>query len=185
MNMFLFMLGLIVTLAGFIISFVLPSDVPNPLRWLLRLGAPIVGLCLITISTAIYVEDNQAGVVVIKFGSDLPTGQIIATNGEKGPQAAVLPPGWHFGYLPFWYELSAVDNITNGLGSGAEVDASAADRARGAVLALRAVGRGKAAEPMSLHYAREALALADPGHVDVPHTFKDLHVDGLTKLIRA
>jgi uncharacterized membrane protein YqiK len=70
-----------------------------------------VGLIMVVVSTAIYVEDDQGGVVVKKFGSDLPAGQIIATKGEKGPQAYVLPPGWHFFYWPWLYDLTAVDNI--------------------------------------------------------------------------
>ena len=121
--MFLFILGMIIILAGLVISFVLPDEVPMPVRWLLRMLAPVIGAVLIIISTAIYVEDDQAGVVVVKFGQDLPTGQIIATNGEKGPQAAVLPPGWHFGYWPWQYELTAVDNITIPQGAVGVVEA--------------------------------------------------------------
>jgi uncharacterized membrane protein YqiK len=71
----------------------------------------ILALVLITFSTAIYVNDNQGGVVIRKFGADLKAGKIIATQGEKGPQAYVLPPGWHFGYWPWLYELEPVDNL--------------------------------------------------------------------------
>ncbi len=35
----------------------------------------------------------------IYLGSDLPPGQIIATDGEKGPQAEILGPGFHFMFL--------------------------------------------------------------------------------------
>ena len=121
--MFIFILGLILALAGISISFALPNQVPNAVRWLLRIVAPALGLILIVISTAIYVEDDQAGVVVVKFGTDLPTGQIIATNGEKGPQASVLPPGWHFGYWPWQYELKTVNNITIPSGAVGVVEA--------------------------------------------------------------
>lgn len=71
----------------------------------------LVGLGMIIWSTAIYVEDNQGGVVVRKFGPDLPSNRIIATEGEKGPQAKVLPPGWHFFYWPFLYDLVPVGNV--------------------------------------------------------------------------
>lgn len=121
--MFIFILGLILALAGIGISFALPNHVPSAVRWLLRILAPTIGLILIVISTAIYVEDDQAGVVVVKFGADLPTGQIIATKGEKGPQASVLPPGWHFGYWPWQYELKTVDNITIPQGAVGVVEA--------------------------------------------------------------
>jgi regulator of protease activity HflC (stomatin/prohibitin superfamily) len=70
----------------------------------------IVGLGVVVWSTAIYVEDDQGGVVVRKFGPDLPANRIIAIEGEKGPQAKVLPPGWHFFYWPFLYDLEQVDN---------------------------------------------------------------------------
>lgn len=70
----------------------------------------LVGFVLVVISTAIYVEDNQGGVVVVKFGQDLEPNRIIATDGQKGPQAEVLPPGWHFGYWPWIYSLESVKN---------------------------------------------------------------------------
>lgn len=73
--------------------------------------ALIIGFALLVVSTAIYVDDNQGGVVVVKFGNDLGSSCIIATNGEKGPQATVLPPGWHFGYFPWIYELKTSDNV--------------------------------------------------------------------------
>lgn len=62
-------------------------------------------------TSAIYVHDDQSGVVIVKLGKDLPPGQIIATHGEKGPQAEVLPPGWHFFYWPWRYSLKSVSNI--------------------------------------------------------------------------
>ena len=71
----------------------------------------LFGIVLMILSTAIYVEDNQGGVVSLKFGPDLPEGAIVATDGEKGPQAKVLPPGWHFGYLPIFYNLEPFDIV--------------------------------------------------------------------------
>lgn len=111
--MTLFILGLVVAIAGILISFALAanSNIPKFVVLALRIVAPVIGIVMVFISTAIYVEDNKAGVVTVKFGTDLPTGQIIATNGEKGPQAKVLPPGWHFGYWPWQYDLEDVDNI--------------------------------------------------------------------------
>ena len=73
--------------------------------------ACLFGVVLMVMSTAIYVESNQGGVVNLKFGQDLPEGGIVATKGEKGPQAKVLPPGWHFGYLPIFYDLESFHTI--------------------------------------------------------------------------
>jgi uncharacterized membrane protein YqiK len=72
----------------------------------------LAGLALMLFSSAIYVKDNQGGLVIKRFGKDLPPGRIIAVNGEKGPQARVLPPGWHFFYWPWQYQLEPIDNIT-------------------------------------------------------------------------
>jgi regulator of protease activity HflC (stomatin/prohibitin superfamily) len=111
--MFTFVLGILIIVAGLIASMIMASNTKIPKIAVngVRVIAPLIGLIMIFISTAIYVEDNQAGVVTVKFGTDLPTGQIVATNGEKGPQAKVLPPGWHFGYWPWQYNLEEVPNI--------------------------------------------------------------------------
>lgn len=79
--------------------------------WGTAVAGALFGLALIVASTAIYIDDHQGGVVVVKFGSDLPPGRILATNGEKGPQAKVLPPGYQFGYWPWQYQLEAHDNV--------------------------------------------------------------------------
>ena len=45
------------------------------------------------------------GVVTKNIGfKSLPPGKIVATEGEKGPQARILPPGWHPWYWPFIYD---------------------------------------------------------------------------------
>ena len=41
-------------------------------------------------------EDEAAHLVKIYFGGNLQEGAILATKGEKGPQADILPPGFHF-----------------------------------------------------------------------------------------
>lgn len=111
--MFTFILGLILILAGVLVSFILPKEVPAIVKnGVARVIVPVIGVTLIFISTAIFVDEDKSGVVVVKFGQDLPVGKIIALNGEKGPQARVLPPGWHFGYWPWNYELRAVPTIT-------------------------------------------------------------------------
>ena len=109
LGLFLFLAGPLAAIAGNL--FHQATGLPPLLGRVGGVVALIVGCMLMIMSTAIYVEDNQGGVVVVKFGADLPSGSIVATDGEKGPQATVLPPGWHFGYLPLIYELEAVDNV--------------------------------------------------------------------------
>ena len=111
--MFIFILGLVLLVGGLGLSFLLPKEINSIIRvGVVRIVVPIIGITLIFISTAIFVDEDKSGVVVVKFGTDLPVGKIIATNGEKGPQARILPPGWHFGYWPWNYELREVPTIT-------------------------------------------------------------------------
>jgi len=72
------------------------------------------GLFLLILSTIAVVGDDQGGLVRVNFGKNLPAsgaGSIVATKGEKGPQAKVLPQGVHFWYWPFLYSVSSVDII--------------------------------------------------------------------------
>jgi len=72
-------------------------------------AAAIVLFAGFTLASFRLVREGQVGIVTKNIGwTSLPPGKIIATNGEKGPQAAVLPPGWHPGYWPFIYD---VDNV--------------------------------------------------------------------------
>ena len=79
-----------------------------------KIGGPaavLLGVLLLFISTGINVEETKSGLITKKFGTNLQGGALVATNGEKGPQAALLPDGWHFGFWPWQYELTVVDNI--------------------------------------------------------------------------
>ncbi len=51
---------------------------------------------LITRSFVIVGADDVGHLKKIYFGKDLRPGAIIAAEGEKGPQAEILPPGFHF-----------------------------------------------------------------------------------------
>ena len=73
--------------------------------------ALVLGVLALIIASAVYVPDNETGVIVRTLGKDLPAGRIIAQEGEKGPQAQVLGPGWHFGYWPWSYEVNKVDIV--------------------------------------------------------------------------
>ncbi|MCH2174880.1 MAG: hypothetical protein MK193_04040 [Lentisphaeria bacterium] len=115
--MTLFVLGLACMIASIIAGIIWLSirkktELANGIGvLLLTIGLFVASIVLGLVSTALYVEDDQGGIIVKKFGTDLPSGKIIATDGEKGPQAYVLPPGWHFFYWPWMYDLTAVNNI--------------------------------------------------------------------------
>ena len=54
------------------------------------------------------IAENESGLVIKRFGRDLPPGRLIATHGEAGFQARLLPPGWHFGYWRWQYRVQRV-----------------------------------------------------------------------------
>ncbi len=59
-------------------------------------AAVVVLFVAFTLASFRFVREGQVGIVTKNIGwTSLPPGKIIATNGEKGPQASVLPPGWH------------------------------------------------------------------------------------------
>ncbi len=68
------------------------------------LRGPLAGIILILIGLAILASTSFVMIAADKVGhlkrvflaSDLPSGHIIALPGEKGPQAEVLGPGFHF-----------------------------------------------------------------------------------------
>ncbi len=72
---------------------------------LLVLALSLFGFGLV-VGSSVVVDENEVGIVHRQFfGKPLPTGQIIARDGEMGPQAQILGPGWHFGYYPFTYQV--------------------------------------------------------------------------------
>lgn len=62
---------------------------------LLRLGMVVIG-------------EQESGLVVRRYGRELPAGRIIAIAGEAGYQARMLPPGWHF---PLWRWKYKVERV--------------------------------------------------------------------------
>ncbi len=65
----------------------------------------------LVVGSSVVIDENEVGIVHKQFfGKPLPTGQIIARDGEMGPQAEILGPGWHFGYYPFTSQVR-VDRV--------------------------------------------------------------------------
>jgi hypothetical protein len=65
-----------------------------------RLGPVVLiaaGLFLIAQTSYVFVDSDRVGHLKRIYGfSELPAGRIVALGGEKGPQAKVLGPGFHF-----------------------------------------------------------------------------------------
>jgi len=75
-------------------------------------AAVVVLFTAFTLASFRLVREDQVGIVTKSIGwSSLPPGKIIATSGEKGPQARVLPPGWHPWYWPFIYDIENVPMV--------------------------------------------------------------------------
>lgn len=55
---------------------------------------------------------DKVGIVSVTTGSELPPGDIIAKNREKGPQAKILGPGYHFWLWPWKYDVKEMDTFT-------------------------------------------------------------------------
>jgi len=72
---------------------------------LIVLAFSLFGFGLV-VGSSVVIDQDEVGIVHKQFfGKPLPTGQIIARDGEMGPQAEILGPGWHFGYYPFTYQV--------------------------------------------------------------------------------
>ncbi len=61
----------------------------------------------------VFIGEDATGLVTKKFVlfgaiKDLPEGRIIATKGEAGYQAQMLPPGLHFWYWPWQYSIEKI-----------------------------------------------------------------------------
>lgn len=56
----------------------------------------------------VVINERQVGVVIKKFGRQLPPGKLVALKGEAGYQADTLAPGWHFGFFPWQFSVIKV-----------------------------------------------------------------------------
>jgi uncharacterized membrane protein YqiK len=74
------------------------------------LVAIVGGLAVIAfvLSGVRMIREDQSGLVIKRYGRPLPSGRIIALNGEAGYQARMLPPGWHAGLWRWRYKVAKV-----------------------------------------------------------------------------
>ncbi len=77
----------------------------------LRVAGAVMALVVFALSVVFssvrFVGESNVGIIIKNaMGPNLAPGKIIATEGEMGPQAAILPPGWHFGFWPVIYDVA-------------------------------------------------------------------------------
>ncbi len=71
-------------------------------------GGLVLVVLLVLLFGVVSIDEQESGLVVRRYGRALPPGRIIATRGEAGYQAQMLPPGWHFGMWSWKYKVTKV-----------------------------------------------------------------------------
>jgi phosphotransferase system IIB component len=75
----------------------------------LRIVFVLIALTCLAATSYVHVESDEIAVLNKIYGTtSLPGEHIIATNGEKGPQAEILTPGWH----P-WFLVNVIYQVEN------------------------------------------------------------------------
>jgi uncharacterized membrane protein YqiK len=74
-------------------------------------GGTALAIVFALLFGVVVIGEQESGLVVRRYGRPLPAGRIIATNGEAGYQARMLPPGWHFPLWRWKYKVEKVDLI--------------------------------------------------------------------------
>jgi len=97
-------------LLGLVFAVLILASIPKlpngGLRGAAAVSAALVFFVFFGLSSFRYVPADRVGVVVKNVGGkSLAPGKIIAAGGEKGPQAKILPPGWHPWLWPVFYDV--------------------------------------------------------------------------------
>jgi hypothetical protein len=75
----------------------------------LRIVFVVIALICLAATSYVHVDSDEIAVLNKIYGTtSLPTEHIVATNGEKGPQADILTPGWH----P-WFLVNVIYQVEN------------------------------------------------------------------------
>ncbi len=75
----------------------------------LRVVFVVIALTCLAATSYVHVESDEIAVLNKIYGTtSLPGEHIIATDGEKGPQAEILAPGWH----P-WFLVNVIYQVEN------------------------------------------------------------------------
>ncbi len=103
-------------LLGVVFAALILSSIPRlpkgGLRAAAAVSAALVFFVFFGLSSFRYVPPDRVGIVVKNVGgTSLAPGEIIATGGEKGPQAKILPPGWHPWLWPVFYDVQYAEVV--------------------------------------------------------------------------
>jgi len=79
-------------------------------------GAAAAGVLVLISLGIVVIGEQESGLVVRRYGRELPAGRLIALEGEAGYQARMLSPGWHFPLWRWKYKVQTVPLIEVGPG---------------------------------------------------------------------
>jgi uncharacterized membrane protein YqiK len=79
--------------------------------WVLGLTGVLLVAAFVIWLGARVITESESGLVIKRYGPELPAGRIVATRGEAGYQAEMLPPGFHFPVWRFRYKVVKVPVI--------------------------------------------------------------------------
>ncbi len=72
----------------------------------------LIVIAILAFSSTVNIAGDEVGIVEKKLlGGKLPSGRIIAADGENGIQADLLMPGWHFWKFPWLYKITKQDDL--------------------------------------------------------------------------
>ncbi len=78
--------------------------------WVGGVALILVGLALLSSTSFVFIDGSKVGHLKRIYGyKELPPGRIIALEGQKGPQAQILGPGFHF--IPLVQVLYSVEQF--------------------------------------------------------------------------
>ena len=100
----LYLLFYVVLIVASIVGiFVSPRYISEPYQRysrVVRFGFGVLTILIIASTSFVYIDDNETGHLVKIYGAkSLQGGQIIGVEGQKGPQARILPPGFNVEFL--------------------------------------------------------------------------------------
>lgn len=117
-------------------------------------GGGAILLFLVLKLGVVVIGEEESGLVVRRYGRELPAGRIIAIAGEAGYQARMLPPGWHFPLWTWKYKVERVPLVEVQPGQIALVVAKDGN----AIPSERVLGR-----EVECHNYQDAVAFLDNG----------------------
>ncbi|MEK7566713.1 MAG: SPFH domain-containing protein [Patescibacteria group bacterium] len=98
--MFQIVFSVIFAIAAVFVPRFLPERAPSWTGWVARGVCGFIALFLVFSTSFVYIDQDKTGHKNKIYGSkDLAGGAIIAYSGEKGPQADIITPGFHFDLL--------------------------------------------------------------------------------------